>query len=138
MSKEEKTPAKKSNEVAKAFVEGKQELSLQQMGAILKDLELDEDMEVTSEYLKIEVGEEVRAFFLEMTSIKKIDGEDGETTPAVRLCLEDGTLAINADAVIVSTCRQFKPNTPIAIRCTGESGKTGRKYKTFKIFKLPV
>jgi len=109
-----------------------------ELGAILKDLKFDENLEVTSEYLKFEIGEEIRVWFVEMATIKKLEGNDGEVTGAVRLITEDGTRCINADAVVVSTCKQFKKGTPLVIQCTGEAGPKGRTYKTFKIYELPM
>jgi hypothetical protein len=108
--------------------------STEQLGAVLKDLTV--GAEVTSEYLKFEEGEETRAWFVGMTKISKIEGESGETTDAVKLILEDGSNAINADKVVVSTCRNFKESTPILIQCTGLAGAKGRQYKTFKIHEL--
>jgi len=112
------------------------------MGAMLSGLQAKPENEMTSEYLKLEISEEVRCWFLGMAKIKKIDGEDGETSDAVRLLQEDGSYAINADAVIVSTCRQFIKTddngkditapTPICIQCTGEKGPVEEGIKPSK------
>lgn len=111
-------------------------LDLNTMGKVLEEMQYSETDEVTSEYLKIEVGVEIRAYFLEMTTINKIDGAPGEKADAVRLLLQDGRFAINADAVVVSTCRSMPKNQPLHIACTGEEKTKTGKYKTFKIFKL--
>jgi hypothetical protein len=113
-----------------------QDLNLEQLGATLTQMKFTEADEVTSEYQKIEEGEELKCFFVEMTKINKIGGEPGEKSDAVRLLLPEGSFAINADAVIVSTCRGLARLQPIAIQCTGKKGPKGREYKTFKVFKL--
>lgn len=137
MGKEEKQTAK-SNPLVKHI--GKPEelenLSNEQLGGMLGSLVASDDNEITSEYLKIEVGEGVRAFFLEMVEINKLDGAPGEKTQAARLLLDSGKFAINADVVVVSTCSNLKRNTPIEIICTGKTGPKNREYKTFKIIKL--
>ena len=127
MSKETTAVMKKAEDGTATAVE---------MGAILADLKFDEEREVTSEYLKFEVSEEIRAWFVGMTQIKKLEGEDGEMTDAVQLITQDGTRCINADAVVVSTCKNFKKSTPILIQCTGVAGPKNRQYKTFKIYEL--
>ena len=127
MSKETTAVMKKAEEGTATSAE---------LGSILSGLKFDEEREVTSEYLKFEIGEESRVWFMGMTHIKKLESTTGEMVDAVRLVTEDGTRCINADAVVVSTCKQFKKATPLAIQCTGEAGPKGRKYKTFKIYEL--
>lgn len=113
-----------------------QDLNLAQLGATLESMAHTDADEITSEYQKIEEGEELKCYFVEMAKINKINGEPGEKADAVRLLLSDGSFAINADSVIVSTCRSLPRLQPICIQCTGKAGKPGYQYKTFKIFKL--
>lgn len=113
-------------------------ISAKAMGAMLANLQSNEENEITADYLKIEPGESVRVFFLEMTEIKSIsdNAQEGDMSPAVRLVNEDGSFAINADTVIVSTCSRLKKPTPLEIICTGKGGSKTREYKTFKIIVL--
>lgn len=129
--------AKKNDEVMKQINNG-ESISSTEMGAILKGMQANPENEITADYLKIEPGESVRVFFVEMTEIKSIreGASDGEMSPAVRLVNEDGSFAINADTVIVSTCSRLKKPTPLEIVCTGKGGSKQREYKTFKIIVL--
>ena len=119
-------------------VEAGETLSSKELGAMLSKLNASDENEITADYLAIEVGEQVRVFFVEMTEIKSIkaDAKDGDMSPAVRFVNEDGSFAINADAVIVSTCSKLKKITPLQITCTGKGGTKGREYKNFKIIAL--
>ncbi len=120
----------------KTAIDGK--VSSKELGAMLSKLNSSEENEITAEYMKIEPGESVRAWFMEMTSIKSIaDGaQEGDMSPAARFAMEDGSFTINADAVIVSTVSKLKKPTPLEILCTGTAGTPTRKYKTFKIIEL--
>ena len=133
MAKDEKTAT-----AALAKIEQGESVSAKDMGALLKGLKANEENEITADYLKIEPGESVRVFFLEMTEIKSIadNAKEGDMSPAVRLVNEDGSFAINADTVIVSTCSRLKKPTPLEIICTGKGGSKTREYKTFKIIVL--
>jgi hypothetical protein len=115
-----------------------QSISSKELGGMLSQLNSSEENEITAEYLKIEVGESVRVWFVEMTEIKSIaeDAKPGDMNPAVRLMNEDGSFAINADTVIVSTCSKLKGRTPLEIICTGTAGTKTRTYKTYKIIQL--
>ncbi len=113
-------------------------ISGKELGAMLGQLNSSDENEITAEYLKLEPGEKIRVFFLEMTEIKSIadDAKPGDMSPAVRFVNEDGSYAINADTVIVSTCSRLKKVTPLEIICTGTGGSALRKYKTYKIIEL--
>ncbi len=111
-------------------------MSNSDLAALLPKLSSSDDNEITSEYLKIEVGEGVRAFFMEMVEINKLEGEEGEKSPAARFLTSDGKFVINADVVVVSTCSRLEKLTPVEIICTGKTGAKNREYKTFKIIKL--
>ena len=138
MAKQEKGTDNKEIEVVGKMRSGVQ-LTKREMGEVLQHLEIDEENEITTDYLKIEVGEEVRCWFSEMCEIKKIKKnptDQDEMTAAVTLTLDDGTQVINADVVIVSTCRKLKQATPISIQCIGKKGPTGGQYKVFRVFAL--
>jgi hypothetical protein len=111
-------------------------LDQNEIGQLLENLEADDNNEITSEYLKIEIGEEVRVWFTEMTKIKKKGGKDGEMTDACRFITSDGIRVINADAVIVSTVSNLKKPTPLLIQCLGETKNSNGTYKNFKIIEL--
>lgn len=111
-------------------------LSPEEVGKLLGQLVSDEANEITGEYLKIEVGETRRVLFIGMTTMKKIDGEDGERTPAAKFITDSGEHVINADAVVVSTCQSLQPYTPLELIATGLAGTKNKEYKKFKIIKL--
>lgn len=101
----------------------------------------DVGLELGSDYFKLEGGESERVIFVEMTEINKINSTDGEMVEAVKLLTKNGRYAINADKVIVSTCRALaakgRSNVPLQITCKGEvKGKSGFKYKEFAINEL--
>lgn len=100
--------------------------------------------EISSDYLTIEVGEVKRVLFVEMTEISGMGAQEGEMVEAVSLLSgEDGKYKINADKVIVSTCKKLASkglkNVGLEITCTGSvKSKTGGKYKEFIIKELIV
>lgn len=102
----------------------------------LKGLEkLDDSMEITSEYLKLEEGEQQRFVYMGMTRLtSQYATEDPEgKVDAVKLMGSDQKIYIAADAVIVSSLSECTPPCPVAITNIGEEkGKNGT-YKTFKI-----
>jgi hypothetical protein len=128
----------KDQEAFLAKVEKNEQVSSKEMAEILDSFEANDENEVTGEYMQMEPGSVVRAWFQEMTEMQKLNGKDGETVPAVRLLLADGTFGINANAVIVSTCQRFKKVTPIEITCTGKKRGPNGDYFTFKIIELTV
>lgn len=113
-----------------------QEVNLANLGASLEAMTFTESDEITSDYMKLEPGQEVRCFFLEMTEINKIGTTTGEKVPAVRLVMPDGSFAINADAVVVTTLRNCKRWQPCILQCTGKKKSGSGEYKTFKVYKL--
>lgn len=135
--KETKNTPAVATQAALEKINAGEKLDVLEMGSLLENLTPDENQELTSDYLKIEVGEEVRVWLVGMKKIKKIDGEDGEMTDAAEFILDDGSRAINADAVVVSTCKSIeKLPKAMLIQCTGTKGVKPREYKTFKIIAL--
>ena len=105
------------------------------------EIETGKEMGVAELFAQIEGGESERVIFVEMTEINKINSTDGEMVEAVKLLTKNGRYAINADKVIVSTCRALaakgRSNVPLQITCKGEvKGKSGFKYKEFAINEL--
>lgn len=115
---------------------GAQDLNLAELGAALEHLTFKDSDEITSDYVKLEPGQEVRCFYLEMTEIGKVGSTTGEKVPAARLVMPDGSFAINADAVVVSTLRNCKRWQPVILQCTGSKKSSAGTYKTFKVYKL--
>lgn len=126
----------KKEEVIKAENVDVTKMSQSELGATLDSFEVDEENEVTSEYLQIEVGEELRVWFIEMFDTKKIGTKTNEVAPTARFIQRDGSRAISQTSMLVSTCAQFKKATPILIQCTGEAGPVGQRYKVLKIVEL--
>ncbi len=99
----------------------------------------DVGMELGADYFKLEPGESERVIFMEMTEISAL-GAQGGMTDAVKLLGKDGRFKINADKVIVSTCKALalkeRKNVALQITCTGTvKGKKG-SYKEFVINEL--
>lgn len=120
-------------------VETGKEMSVADVFAQMEAAEI--GLELGSDYFKLEGGESERVIFVEMTEINKINSTDGEMVEAVKLLTKNGRYAINADKVIVSTCRALaakgRNNVPLQITCKGEvKGKSGFKYKEFAINEL--
>jgi len=105
---------------------------------MLSQLESSEaGQELVNEYWVPVEGEEVRAFFLGLTSMPKMNSTTGERVDAVKLLIkdEDGAASqvINADKVLVSSLKDMKALTPVTIVNTGwTKGKNG-KYRQFSI-----
>lgn len=98
-------------------------------------------MELTSDYIKWVMAEEVRLLFVEMGTMKKINGEDGETVPAAKfLAASDGKLKICGDVVLVSfgqgLAAKGQTLVPLAITYIADKGKAGNKYRDFSIKSL--
>ena len=74
----------KSATAALAKIEAGESISAKEMGSMLGALKANEENEITADYLKIEPGESVRVFFLEMTEIKSIadNAKEGDMSPA--------------------------------------------------------
>lgn len=110
-----------------------------ELGAMLSSLTADEADALTSEYLNIEVGESIRVVYVEMSEMngqEKFNQKAGEKVKCAKVILENGNYAINADKVLVSTCENLKPYTPIEIQCTGMDKSSKGEYKKFTIIPL--
>lgn len=115
-------------------------LSIDDMFEQIESAEL--GLQLDSDYFKLEAGESARVVFVEMTQIPKLN-RPGEMTDAVKLIGKDKRYKINADAVIVSTCKALdiagRTNVPLDITCIGEKrGKNGFNYKQFVICELQL
>lgn len=135
----ENLPAvKPSNVPATIETEDGKVLGIDEMFAMIEEAEV--GLRLDSDYFKLEPGEEARVVFVEMTQIPKLN-RPGEMTDAVKLIGKDKRYKINADAVIVSTCKALeiagRTNVPLNIVCTGSTrGKNGFNYKSFDISEL--
>ena len=95
-------------------------------------------------YLEFEPEETVMVIFTGMAigamkSLKE-GATDEDVTDAVNLINEDGLETINADVVMLSTCRKFeaqgfKPPILLKVYCSGKKGTKGREYKDLQIFR---
>lgn len=101
---------------------------------LIKTLESKEQgMEVSSVYFEFPMGKPVKCFYVGDLTIK---GQKGNEVPAVRLLLEDGSFAITASAVVVSTMKNYKKLKSFSITRTGEATGPNGNYYTYKIFEL--
>lgn len=84
-------------------------------------------MELGADYLKFEDGEQTRVIFIEMTSMNGMGEKSGEQVEAVKLLGKDGRFKINADKVLVSTCRALaaKGRSNVAIQITSQGKVKG-------------
>lgn len=103
---------------------------LNELGASLKDLK--KGALLTTEYLKMEVGEVKRVVYVESAEINSRKN-DGSKEVAVKLLDEHGSLRINADKALVSTLLTLKKLTPVEISCTGEKTSPQGTYKVFEV-----
>ena len=91
----------------------------------------DDEVEITSEYLKPEQDVPVRCFYLGM---KSITGNDGQDVKAARLLLEDGTFAMCASTMLVNNLSGLPEKTPLQFVKTGEGVNSNKqKYDQFSI-----
>lgn len=91
--------------------------------------------DLACDYFNFEQGEEVFLAFTGMTTMTDTKSGKDKEIEAVQFVDENLKKYINADAVIVSTCRKLVPITFLKIICTGEEdGKKGT-YKKFNITK---
>jgi hypothetical protein len=90
-------------------------------------------MEVTSAYYEFPMGEEVKCFYV---GDLKIKGSNNKEVDAVRILLPDGTFAITASAVVVSTFKQYNKMKSFSVRRIGEQKGPNGTYFTYKIFEL--
>lgn len=131
--------AKPSNVPATIENEQGKVLSIDEMFSQIESAELGQ--ELASDYFKLEVGESERVIFVKMTEINAMNGKNGEMAEAVKLIASDRRYKVNADRMIVSTCKALsiegRENVPLEISCIGEKkSKAGFKYKEFKINEL--
>lgn len=112
--------------------------------SILKDVEgsikalkgLKNEIQITSDYLKMSAGEEARFIHIGNTTMRGMSKNAGEI-PAVRLLAEDGEIKVTAATVIVSTLSGKKIPGAYKIICTGETRKSDAgEYEVYRIFQL--
>jgi hypothetical protein len=93
---------------------------------------------LSNDYWTPEEGEVVKAVFVGMTTINKMNS-DTERVEAVQLVMksDEGRFnRINADKVLVSLCRNLTAPTSLSITCVGKiQGKKG-SYREFEVRKL--
>ena len=90
------------------------------------------EQELTGEYFNPEDGKEVKCWYIGNTTMNVIDGEG--KIEAVKLMLEDKTMAITASAVIVGALSDLPIPSPVKIIKTGEKKLAGGKVlKEFKV-----
>jgi hypothetical protein len=86
--------------------------------------ELKPVMEVTSKYLEFQKDESYKMIFVGLIPMKNMDGSG--TVDAVKLLGTDESFYVSASEVLVGSCRQLKPVTPIEITVLGKNkGKNG-------------
>lgn len=134
--KEESTaPAVVEKEVTEINVGGKV-LNLEETLEAMEQMELGEI--VSSDYWTIEPGESVRAVFVGMGKMNKMNTDD-EMIDAVKLVIKDENgkyNKINADKVLVSACRNLPVPTMLSITCVGKLKSGKGSYKDFEVRKL--
>lgn len=125
MATKEKEKEQKNDETSNQLMQIQtEEGKIVSVEEIFKQIENAEvGMEIGADYFKIEPGEQKRVLFVEMTEMNGIGEKNGQMIPAVRLMAGDGRFKINADKVLVSTCRALsekgRKNVPIQITCKG-------------------
>lgn len=132
--KETAKDASKAVQVKEVTVEGTGEIvSAKELAAMMKKKQ--QGMEVTAEYYEFPEDKQVRICYVGDLTIK---GQNGEDVPAVRVFLEDETVAITASAVIVSTVKQYPKGSMFVVKRTGERrSNSGRgSYYTYEIHEL--
>ena len=93
------------------------------------------EQELTGEYLNPEEGEEIKCWYIGNTTMNVPDGEG--KMDAVKLMLEDKSMAITASTVIVGALSNLPIPSPVKIVKTGEKKLTGGKVlKEFKVHLL--
>ena len=101
--------------------------------ALVKKLETFKgEQELTGEYFNPEEGDIIKCWYIGNTTMNVIDGEG--KIEAVKLMLQDKTMAITASAVIVGALSDLPIPSPVKIVKTGEKKLTGGKVlKEFKV-----
>ena len=96
---------------------------------------LDDEIEITSEYLVPEKDVPYRCFFLGIKTIKTPvkDGEAAEAN-AVRLLMDDGSFKLCASTMLVNNLIGLPEKTPILFVKTGQGlNSSKQKYDQFSI-----
>lgn len=117
--------------------EGKQ-LQVEDLLNLLPEMEEGEKM--TGTVLKLEPGEDVRCFLVGKAQVTKLNSEtmpEAERfAPAVKLLMQDGTIKICADKVVVGALSGQAPASAFHLICKAWV-KTGKgRYRDFDIIKL--
>lgn len=134
-TKDEVATIEQPKNVPATLVVNEKQLDTAQAISMLK--KADVGVELSTAYWTPEVGETIRAFMIDETTINAYNDET-ERVPAVKLLLEDNTMVINADKVLVSALLQQKTPRPfpVQIECIGmEKGKNG-SYKKIVVNSL--
>lgn len=106
--------------------------AVQELANTLEDM--DELMEITSDYLKFEKDDKLRFVYAGMTEISSVDGKS--MSEAVKLMDSDGKFKISAAMVLVGTCKTLNAPCAIQVECLGKvKGKKG-EYDDLKITAL--
>ncbi len=131
MENEEGTAVAKKGDNSTAIEEPKKPLNVSELAGMLDDME--EGVKLTGNYLKPELGEEIRCWLIGKTKMNSIEDPE-QKVPAVRLLLKDETTVITASAIIVGVCSELPIPTALSIVKTGERdlGK-GKKLSEFDI-----
>lgn len=92
---------------------------------------------LTGGYLVFEPNNEYRVIICGMTEISKINGEEGEMTPAVQLFDKERQFCINADSVLISAAKKLHTENRLpamaVINHNGEKKGANGKYKDLQI-----
>jgi len=90
------------------------------------------EMKLTGEYFNPEEGEITKCWYIGNTSMNAIDGEG--KIEAVRLLLDDKSIAVTASAIIVGTLSDLPIPSPVKIVKTGERKlQGGRVLKEYDV-----
>lgn len=89
-----------------------------------------EKVEITSEYMEFEPGEEINMCYVGTVNIKTQDNSDAQ---AIKFIAENGGIYINANTMLVNNISNLPLGTYINVLCTGTQKSASGTYKTFKI-----
>ena len=110
--------------------------------ATAKQVSTDLMIKETGNYLSLEEGESYMVLVKGITTIEDTINEAGGDVDAVELMLEDGSAAINADIVMVSTAKRMIAAGVVPCICyifvKGKKGEKGRQYKDLDIRRVPT
>lgn len=140
MAKEKEATTAVAKKEDDQFVEiGNQSFNLNQ---IIENVgSMKEGAVLSSEYWTPEPGDSYRVVFAGMSTMKKMNGEEGDKIDAIRLFFTEGKdkqgkFFKNADKVLVSTCRDFPEGKAVKIECTGWEQSPKGKYRQFTVTDL--